>query len=241
MGQGRIPFQTCCFLTIVPGHVLGPSPWPGWISLQLPAFSQVQGILNLLAPSQSPEYPSSWSTYLSTCSSFPPSHCCPGARQQAQVWIWHWQILTLIPKRCPNQMLQRQTIWEPQHSEPLIGIFKRLWLMVWLLQVQDQWKCILIFWTPSFFLGSFSCTMRPISVMPEGIWGPSNGFAIHALASQPVGIIEEGEMRALETRILIMRLNAKPGLSKWKLHILPRKGLWAKLGTSLTLLQIKGW
>ena len=42
--------------------------------------------------------------------------------------------------------------------------------------------------------------MRPISVMPEGIRGPFNGFAIHALASQPVGRMAEGEVRALETR-----------------------------------------
>ena len=135
-------------------------------------------------------------------------------RQQAQGRIWHWQILMLIPKRCPNQMLQRQTIWELQHSASLIGIFKWLWLMVQLLQVQDQWKCILIFWTPSFFLGSFSCAMRPISVMPEGIWGRSNGLAIHTLASLPVSGTAEGEVRVLETRILIMRLNAKPGLSE---------------------------
>lgn len=82
--------------------------------------------------------------------------------------------------------------------------------------------------------------MRPISVMPEGIWGPSDGFAIHALASLPVGGMAEGEVRALETRILIMRLNAKLGLSKEEFHILPREGLWAQLGTSLTLLQTRG-
>ena len=56
--------------------------------------------------------------------------------------------------------------------------------------------------------------MRPISVMPEGIWGRSNGLAIHTLASLPVSGTAEGEVRVLETRILIMRLNAKPGLSE---------------------------
>lgn len=34
-GMGKNYSQTHCFLTLVPGHVLGPSPWPGWISLQL--------------------------------------------------------------------------------------------------------------------------------------------------------------------------------------------------------------
>lgn len=65
--------------------------------------------------------------------------------------------------------------------------------MVRLLQVQDQWKCILIFWTPLFFLESFSCTIGPFFVMPEGIWGPLDEFAIHVLASLPVGGTAEGE------------------------------------------------
>lgn len=51
-------------------------------------------------------------------------------------------------------------------------------------------------------------------MMLKGIWGRSNGFAIHALASLPVSRTAEGEVRVLETRILIMRLNAKPGLSE---------------------------
>lgn len=57
VGQNRIPFQTFCFHTIISGHVLGPSPWAGWILLQLSAFSQGQRILSLLAPSLSPQYP----------------------------------------------------------------------------------------------------------------------------------------------------------------------------------------
>lgn len=56
--------------------------------------------------------------------------------------------------------------------------------------------------------------MKSISEMPEGIWGLLNRFAIHALASQPDGGMAEGEVRALETRIFIMKLNAKTGLSK---------------------------
>lgn len=36
---------------------------------------------------------------------------------------------------------------QPQHLRPLIRIFKQLWLMRQLLQVWDQWKCNLIFWT----------------------------------------------------------------------------------------------
>lgn len=36
---------------------------------------------------------------------------------------------------------------QPQCLRPLIGIFKQLWLMRQLLQVWDQWKCNLIFWT----------------------------------------------------------------------------------------------
>lgn len=71
-----------------------------------------------------------------------------------------------------------------------------------------------LFELPHFFLGSFSCTMKPISVMPEDIWGLLNRSAIHALASQPDGGMAEGEVRALESRILIVKLNAKTGLSK---------------------------
>lgn len=36
---------------------------------------------------------------------------------------------------------------QPKHLRPLIGIFKQPWLMGQLLQVWDQWKCNLIFWT----------------------------------------------------------------------------------------------
>lgn len=45
----------------------------------------------------------------------------------------------------------------PQHLRPLIGIFKQLWLMGQLLQVWDQWKCNLIFWTQllNFFVPFF--------------------------------------------------------------------------------------
>lgn len=65
--------------------------------------------------------------------------------------------------------------------------------------------------------------MKSISGMPEGIWGLLNRFAINALASQPDGGIAEGEVRVLETRILIMKLNAITGLPKKKFHILLRK------------------
>lgn len=51
-------------------------------------------------------------------------------------------------------------------------------------------------------------------MMPEGIWGPLDEFAIHALASLPVGRIAEGEKKALEIRMLIMRLNANLCLSE---------------------------
>ena len=51
-------------------------------------------------------------------------------------------------------------------------------------------------------------------MMPEGIWGPLDEFAIHVLASLPVGGRAEGEERALEIRIHIMRLNTKLGLSE---------------------------
>lgn len=51
-----------------------------------------------------------------------------------------------VPKEMPK-CYKDEPYGQPQHSRPLIGIFKQLWLMGQLLQVWDQWKCNLIFWT----------------------------------------------------------------------------------------------
>ena len=46
--------------------------------------------------------------------------------------------------------------------------------------------------------------------MPEGIWGPLDEFAIHALASLPVGRTAEGEKKALEISLRICQCQIQP-------------------------------
>lgn len=71
---------------------------------------------------------------------------------------------------------------QPQHLRPLIGIFKQLWLMGQLLQVWDQWKCNLIFWTQllNFFV-PFFCreSHKTISVQTKAVWDTSCEFVMH--------------------------------------------------------------
>lgn len=88
------------------------------------------------------------------------------------------------PKEMPK-CYKDEPYGQPQHSRPLIGIFKQLWLMGQLLQVWDQWKCNLIFWTqvlnffvPFFF---FFCreSHKTISVQTKAVWDTSCGFVMH--------------------------------------------------------------
>lgn len=121
-----------------------------------------------------------------------------------------------------DQMLQRQTIWEPWHLGPLIGIFELLWLMMPLLQVQDQWKGILIFWT-LLFLSWIPFLYHETHFCGAWRHGPPELDFLSVPLPSSLSV-EWWRARALENRVLIMRLNAKSDLSRWKFYTLPRQG-----------------
>lgn len=91
-----------------------------------------------------------------------------------------------------DQMLQRQTIWEPWHLGPLIGIFERLWLMMGSYKSKINEKASWSFELSCFILDPFPVPWDPFLWCLKA-WAPWAGFPICALAIQSVSGMVEGK------------------------------------------------